>query len=280
MLIDMYKNQLRQVERDLIKANSDLAASAKKEANENSNIARIRKSITKNTSISTLNSKSREIDSHTREIERQKTKQAELQKKIASLTEKKIDLERKIAQESSKENKRMSDEVAALKSFNSKLLDKLASDEEERERALYEKSEEVVSLARDYDIFISHASEDKEEIAEPLSKLLTAHNISNFYDQDSIAWGDSIPSRIDEGILRSKVCLLIISPNFIAKQWTKIEKDAFMMFDDKKIYPIWHKVSKAEVQNFSPTLAAIKAIKTADYTLEEIAQMIADSFHK
>lgn len=43
------------------------------------------------------------------------------------------------------------------------------------------------------------------------------------------------------------------------------------MFDDKKILPIWHKVSKDEVQDFSPTLAALNAINTADNTLEEIA---------
>ena len=52
------------------------------------------------------------------------------------------------------------------------------------------------------------------------------------------------------------------------------------MIDDKKILPIWHKVSKDEVQNFSPTIASINAINTADNTLEEIAEKLQQVLSK
>lgn len=137
--------------------------------------------------------------------------------------------------------------------------------------AIQKKAKILASLDNDFDVFISHASEDKEEFIEPLSKILVEHNISIFYDKESINWGGSIPAKIDKGILHSKICLLIISSNFIRKKWAQREKDAFMMLDNKKVLPIWHKVSKDEVQKFSPTIAALKALNTADYTLEEIS---------
>lgn len=132
----------------------------------------------------------------------------------------------------------------------------------------------MASLDKEFDVFISHASEDKEDFVEPLCKILTEYDISIFYDKDSIDWGDSIPDKIDKGILHSKICLLVISPNFIRKKWTQREKDAFMVLDDKKILPIWHKVSKDEVQRFSPIVASLKALNTADYTLEEISERL------
>ncbi len=263
--------QLEQINKDLVKANQDLAESVKRSARENESIIRIKKSITKNTSLSSLQSKNRQIETHNREIARQAKKQVELQKKIATLTSKKAEAEKKLRNEELKINQELSNEVVAVKQLNQELIAQVERERQEKLEAIQKKAEILASLDNEFDVFISHASEDKEEFVEPLSKILVEHNISIFYDKESIDWGDSIPTKIDKGILHSKICLLIISPNFIRKKWTQREKDAFMMLDDKKILPIWHKVSKDEVQNFSPTIASINAINTADNTLEEIA---------
>jgi len=139
-----------------------------------------------------------------------------------------------------------------------------------------DKKEEAIStLKAGVDVFISHASEDKSEIAEPLAKLLIERGITVFYDKISIDWGDSIPAKIDTGLANCKMALIIISPNFIKKQWTKKELDALQMLDESKLLPLWHSISKKEVQGFSPTLAARKALTTADYTTEDIAEKIA-----
>lgn len=271
MSINVLRQQLEQINRDLVKANQDLADSVKRANRESESITRIKKSITKNTSFSTLQSKNRQIETHNREIDRQAKKQVELQKKIAVLTSKKAEVERKLRNEELKVNQEMSSELFAIKQLNQELFAQVEKERQEKLEAIQKKAEILASLDNEFDVFISHASEDKSDFVEPLSKILTEHNISIFYDKDSIDWGDSIPTKIDKGILNSKICLLVISPNFIKKKWTQREKDAFMMLDDKKILPIWHKVSKDEVQNFSPTLAALNAINTADNTLEEIA---------
>ena len=274
MSINTLRLQLEQINKDLVRANQDLAESGKRSARENESIIRIKKSITKNTSLSSLQSKNRQIETHNREIARQAKKQVELQKKIATLTARKVDTEKKLRNEELKINQELSNEVVAVKQLNQELIAQVERERQEKLEAIQKKTEILASLDNEFDVFISHASEDKEEFVEPLSKILVEHNISIFYDKESIDWGDSIPTKIDKGILHSKICLLVISPNFIRKIWTQREKDAFMMLDDKKILPIWHKVSKDEVQNFSPTIASINAINTADNTLEEIAEKL------
>ena len=44
----------------------------------------------------------------------------------------------------------------------------------------------------------------------------------------------------------------------------------------KMILPIWHKISKTEVINYSPNLADKVALNTSINTIEEIAHQLAD----
>lgn len=279
-MLNNLKMQLEQINQDLAKANRDLAESVKRSAKEDESITRIKKSIAKNTSLSSLQSKNHQIGTHSREIAKQAKKQVELQKKIATLTSKKAEAEKKLRNEELKINQELSNEVVVIKQLNQELIAQVERERQEKLEILQKKAEILASLDNEFDVFISHASEDKEDFVEPLYKILAEYGISIFYDKDSIDWGDSIPTKIDKGILHSKICLLIISPNFIRKKWTQREKDAFIALDDKKILPIWHKVSKDEVQKFSPTIAALKALNTVDYTLEEIAAKLQHALDK
>ncbi len=92
------------------------------------------------------------------------------------------------------------------------------------------------------DIFISHASEDKEAIVEPLVQILEQNDISCWYDKHEIGWGDSIAGKINEGLDTSKYVVFILSHIFLAKEWTKIELDSTLSMQissgEKKVLPI------------------------------------------
>ena len=92
------------------------------------------------------------------------------------------------------------------------------------------------------DIFISHASEDKKEIVEPLVQVLEANDISCWYDKQDIGWGDSIVAEVSEGLKSSKYVVFIITRTFLAKQWTHIELNTTLNMQissgDKKVLPI------------------------------------------
>lgn len=76
------------------------------------------------------------------------------------------------------------------------------------------KSEEQEAKAM-YDVFISHASEDKADFVNPLVEKLQDLGISVWYDTLELQWGKSLREQIDNGIKRSKFAILVLSKNFL-----------------------------------------------------------------
>ena len=117
-----------------------------------------------------------------------------------------------------------------------------------------------------YDVFICHASEDKEEIARPLAEAL-AKKLRVWYDEFELKLGDSLRRKIDYGLANSRYGVVILSHSFFSKQWPKTELDGLVARDDGKqkvILPVWHHVNKEDVVEFSPPLADKLAARTQD----------------
>jgi hypothetical protein len=114
-----------------------------------------------------------------------------------------------------------------------------------------------------YDLFICHASEDKENFVRPLAELLQKENVEVWYDEFSLKLGDSIRRSIDKGLSQSRFGVVVISPSFLKKEWTQYELDGLTEKEisgkEKVILPIWHDIDYKEVLNYSPSLANKKA---------------------
>lgn len=132
---------------------------------------------------------------------------------------------------------------------------------------------------KEYDVFISHASEDKEDVARPLAEALRSNGLSVWYDEFELRIGDSLRRKIDKGIANSNFGIIVISRDFISKGWTNYELDGLItraVNGEQTMLPIWHNVTKREVLDYSPSLADKLARSTTDFTIEEIADEIAD----
>jgi hypothetical protein len=128
-------------------------------------------------------------------------------------------------------------------------------------------------MEKKYDLFISHATEDKDEIVRPIAECLTAFGIGVWFDEFALTLGDSIARSIDKGLINSEFGLIILSPAFLEKYWTEHELRGLIsksIGEEKAIIPIWHNISFENVRNYSPTLADIKAIDTSDNSITEI----------
>jgi len=128
-----------------------------------------------------------------------------------------------------------------------------------------------------YDVFISHASEDKEELVRPLANALFAKGLNVWYDEMTLRIGDSLRQKIDKGLANSRVGLVVLSPSFIKKGWTNYELDGIVtraVGGDQVLLPIWHHITKQQVIDFSPSLADKVARSTATHTVNEIAEEI------
>lgn len=150
---------------------------------------------------------------------------------------------------------------------------------------------EIPSLVRDnipppigsggetHDVFISHASEDKDDFVRPLANALIRQGLNVWYDEMTLRIGDSLRQKIDKGLANSRVGLVVLSPSFIKKGWTNYELDGIVtrtVSGEQVLLPIWHNITKQQVVDFSPSLADKVARSTATHTIEEIAQEIAD----
>lgn len=267
---------INQLDKELADLEKKLADFAQKEARKTMQINNTQKSITKNTSISMMSSKLRQIQGYQNELMRILDDKAGINKKIAEKRKKRADIAIKLQREETAEIQRANKVQQAIQSGYEKQIADLSAQitkqlsEFKPAYHLYETS----GNEEEYDVFISHAYEDKAEFADLLFKELENSGVKVWYDALNIAWGDSLRAKIDEGLRKSRFGIVILSKDYIRKGWTQYELDGLFqieMTNGKTILPIWHNITKDEVQAFSPTLAGRKALNTAMFSVREIA---------
>jgi hypothetical protein len=138
----------------------------------------------------------------------------------------------------------------------------------------------VAPAAKQYDVFVSHASEDKDDVVRPLAHALQDQGLEVWYDEFELRVGASLRRSIDAGLANSRFGVVVLSQAFFNKGWSNYELDGLVTREvaatgTQLILPLWHRVTKAEVVAYSPTLADKLALQTGDSTVEEIATEIA-----
>jgi len=127
------------------------------------------------------------------------------------------------------------------------------------------------------DVFIAHASEDKEPIARPLVIELQRRGHSVWFDDYELVLGDSLRRKIDAGLAGATVGVVILSHAFLSKQWPRRELDGLTARltsgEANVLVPIWHELTEAELLSYSPPLADLLAARS-DQGVEAIASEI------
>lgn len=130
-----------------------------------------------------------------------------------------------------------------------------------------------------WDVFISHASEDKDAVARPLRDALARRGITVWLDEAQLKVGHSLRRKIDEGIRSSRFGVVVLSHDFFRKGWTNHELDGLVtrtVAGEQSLLPIWHDLEVDQVRAYSPSLADKVALSTSDQSIEDIADQIAD----
>ncbi len=100
---------------------------------------------------------------------------------------------------------------------------------------------QMVFGADDYDVFISHASEDKEAIARPLFEACQRHGVKAFLDEVHIGFGQSFASKINTALGASRTVLAIVTPHSTTKEWPLEEINTALALEidgAKKVLPV------------------------------------------
>jgi len=296
MSLSNYYDKVGKLEREIADLQKKISDETRKELDKQKQIDSVNRSINNSIPISTLQSKRNQIHGYQNDIIRIQSMRADLHKKIADktyeLTRAKQDLQKEEVREKDKLKREQEDfqrqqdnfqrEQEAFQREQEGLQRKLQHDITNQKEILNTLVHQIhnanvnnnIFEQKEYDFFISHATEDKESFVRPLADLLSKNGHKVWYDEFQLKIGDSLRKKIDEGLKFSKYGIAVLSRDFFRKNWTEYELNGLIareMNGVKIILPIWHNVTRDEVLSYSPTLADKVALNTAIYSLEEIA---------
>lgn len=131
---------------------------------------------------------------------------------------------------------------------------------------------------REYDLFLSYASEDAE-FARELEESLSERQVRVWFAETALRVGDSLRQSIDRGLSRSRFGVVLFSHSFFAKPWPNYELNGLVtreMQGRKVILPVWHRdLTHGDLARYSPSLADKKGLPASLMSVAEIADQLA-----
>jgi hypothetical protein len=115
-----------------------------------------------------------------------------------------------------------------------------------------------------YDAFFSYATEETQ-LAHEIVGGLRSRGLKIWYAPLNLKIGDMLLDSIERAIVESRASILLISKAYLCKGWTNYEMDILVRHQLEKkikILPIWHGVSKEEVETRHVGLSGIYAIQS------------------
>lgn len=119
--------------------------------------------------------------------------------------------------------------------------------------------------ADDYDVFISHASEDKDTIARPIFEACEKLGLKAFLDEAHIAWGQSFTTKINTALGSARTVLAIVSPASVSKEWPVLEVNTALALEvsgEKRVVPLM--VGKPDLSKMPLIKAKDQLVWTGD----------------
>ena len=129
-----------------------------------------------------------------------------------------------------------------------------------------------------WDVFISHASEDKESVARPLTIALQTHGITTWLDADAMFAHESLDQRINDGLRRSQIIVLIISSSFLLKEWTKREMMLALELEESShcvVIPLLHNIGDSDLDRIPSILRNRPGVSTRESLETAIIRLVA-----
>ena len=267
------QSQIDRLNREIASLRQSDAREAENEAKATAKINRAQQSLQRANSSSAISSKLSEVERAQLDIARIGKKRADLGKKIADKTSSLGSYQNKLVREQDADRKKSEDHQRKMLREREQ-LERRISHHVSMRRSHIEPFGPASQQSVTYDFFICHASEDKDSIVRGLAWALQSRGKEVWYDELVLRVGDSLRTSVDAGLANSKFGVVILSKHFFGKDWPQRELDGLFGLEtkgDKRILPIWHKISKNQVAKHSPMLADRVALNTSLNTAEELA---------
>jgi hypothetical protein len=130
-----------------------------------------------------------------------------------------------------------------------------------------------------YDVFISHAYEDKNVFTNELAIALKEEGLKIWYSGFELKLGDSITDSVNNALKGAEYGIVVISPIYLEKQWAMSELKALFTQEAERnrILPILHNITMDEIKEQLPMLAdryAISSDKGLEFIVNKVMEVI------
>ena len=125
-------------------------------------------------------------------------------------------------------------------------------------------------------LFLSHVSEDTEDIVRPFARALEAKGITFWLDEAELTWGDSLSQGMSRGLAISEYVVCFLSERFLERGWPTAELGSAIAAQNssgkKRLLPLFVSDTASVVAAF-PLLADIKYVEWSAGSDEIIAEI-------
>ena len=260
MSVEQYQRTINTLDKEIADLEKKRAVLDVKCADLKKKISDAESAIRKTKLVSTIKSKLNQITIWKNEESKKANESANISKKISEKRAKRNDAYKGMQKEQLAEDKKREKRMKNMQVSYEKRIRELTN-QLNMKPLISEVTYNYMENSEEYDVFVSHAWEDKESFVDEFVVELEKFQIKVWYDRQRIKWGDSMRERIDDGLRKSKFGIVVISPDYIAdgKYWTKAELDGLFQLESingKMLLPIWHNITKQQVMNYSPIIAS------------------------
>ena len=274
MSVTQYQRNVNSLDQEIASLEKRKSEKDKEVATLQSKITTLNKRMTGNISDVLRKNKLRQISIWEEDVARKSKESADLSTKIADRRKKRAAAYIKLQKAQQDEQKKSEKQTMTTMKKYEERIDQLQK--QLIEQMIPNPVRNANQKDEEYDVFVSHAWEDKKEFVDELVSEMRKLGLKVWYDTDKLKWGDSMREKIDKGLSKSRYGIVVLSPEYIRedKYWTKAELNGLFQketINGKTILPIWHNLTKQQVTEYSPLIADRKALTTALMTPAEMA---------
>ncbi|MBL6446093.1 toll/interleukin-1 receptor domain-containing protein [Fulvivirga sp. 29W222] len=130
---------------------------------------------------------------------------------------------------------------------------------------------------KEYDVFISHAVSDQIDIVTPLVDKLEEAGIKVWCSSTRLIAGKKLDETIREGLIKSKHGILVITLNYLGREWPQREFHALWAKEKARIFTVWHNIDEKDIEKYDGQLAKYTALNTKkglEYVVDRLVREI------
>jgi hypothetical protein len=148
-------------------------------------------------------------------------------------------------------------------------------------RAIEPYAEKAAEQARAHpdrrDLFLCHAWDDREGAAADLNRQLKANGATVWFSEDDIPLGSLMIREIDKGLRNSRIGIVLVTQAMLRSIRNEgvAERELAVLLNSRRVVPVTHGVTFAELLDVSPMLASHAGLNTADSSIDDVAAKIA-----